>query len=54
MLAWIGPLHLGTFGGPGLSGFGIKALWTLFGLAFPLLFVTGLLMWWNRVLSEKW
>jgi uncharacterized iron-regulated membrane protein len=52
VMAWIGPLHLGTFGGPGLSGFGIKTLWTLFGLAFPLLFVTGTLMWWNRVLSD--
>lgn len=48
VMAWIGPLHLGTFGGPGLSGLGVKALWTLFGLAFPLLVVTGVLMWWNR------
>jgi uncharacterized iron-regulated membrane protein len=32
----------------------VKVLWTIFGLAPALLFVTGGLMWWNRVLSKRW
>jgi uncharacterized iron-regulated membrane protein len=38
-------LHFGTFG-----GWPIKALWVLLGLTPVVLFVTGYLMWWNRVL----
>lgn len=48
ILRWFGYLHFGNFG-----GVGVKALWTILGLAPALLFVTGALMWWNRVLS-KW
>jgi uncharacterized iron-regulated membrane protein len=39
--------HFGTFG-----GWPVKALWTLLGLAPAFLFVTGLLMWWNRVIRQ--
>lgn len=46
---WISLLHFGTFG-----GVGVKILWTVLGLAPVVLFVTGSLMWWNRVLSKKW
>lgn len=46
---WISPLHYGDFG-----GVWVKALWVALGLAPALLFVTGSLMWWNRVLSKKW
>lgn len=38
--------HFGTFGGNP-----IKVIWVLFGLTPALLFVTGFLMWWNRVLA---
>jgi uncharacterized iron-regulated membrane protein len=38
--------HYGNFG-----GWPVKALWVILGLAPPALFVTGLLMWWNRVLG---
>lgn len=43
------PLHFGTH-----WGLGIKILWAALGLALPLLSVTGMLMYWNRVLSKKW
>ena len=43
---WIARVHFGTFG-----GVGVKALWTILGLAPAFLFVTGALMWWNRVLG---
>lgn len=43
VLAWIGPLHVGSFG-----GLPVKVLWALVALVLPLLFVTGALMWWNR------
>jgi uncharacterized iron-regulated membrane protein len=49
VMSWIVPLHFGTFG-----GVGVKILWVILGLAPPLLFATGALMWWNRVLSKKW
>jgi len=49
ILYWISPLHFGDFGGPW-----VKALWVLLGLAPALLFATGSLMWWNRVLSKRW
>ena len=44
LLAWLGPLHMGTFG-----GWPVRLAWLVTGLAFPLLFLTGLIMWWNRV-----
>ena len=37
--------HYGTFG-----GWPVKALWVILGCAPPVLFVSGVLMWWNRVL----
>jgi uncharacterized iron-regulated membrane protein len=43
------PLHFGTY-----WGLGVKIVWALAGLAIPLLAVTGLLMYWNRVLRRKW
>jgi uncharacterized iron-regulated membrane protein len=47
-LRWFYYLHFGNFG-----GWQAKALWVLLGLAPPFLFVTGALMWWNRVLSRE-
>ena len=43
------PLHFGTY-----WGLWVKILWAGFGLAIPLLTVTGALMYWNRALSKKW
>ena len=45
IVRWFTLLHFGTFG-----GWPVKALWTLLGLAPAVLFITGFLMWWNRVL----
>jgi uncharacterized iron-regulated membrane protein len=44
-LEWLAKLHFGRF-----AGIKTKALWTVMGLVPPALFVTGALMWWNRVL----
>jgi uncharacterized iron-regulated membrane protein len=49
-LVWLQvPLHYGTY-----WGWGVKILWAAAGLAIPLLAITGLLMYWNRVLRRKW
>ncbi|HWB85091.1 MAG TPA: PepSY-associated TM helix domain-containing protein [Bryobacteraceae bacterium] len=49
-LIWsIRPLHYGFYWG--LAG---KIVWALFGLSIPVLFATGLLMYWNRTLSKRW
>jgi uncharacterized iron-regulated membrane protein len=37
--------HYGNFG-----GWPVRTLWVILGFAPPALFVTGMLMWWNRVL----
>ena len=50
LLAWIGPLHFGTFGG----GLTVYILWLLLGLSPAVLGVSGMLMWWNRVGVKKW
>ena len=44
-LRWLSRLHFGRFG-----GWPIKALWTVLGLIPLVLFITGAVMWWNRVL----
>jgi uncharacterized iron-regulated membrane protein len=55
---WLAYLHFGRLGGRGIPGCGrglcdstTKAIWAVFGLVPPLLFVTGALMWWNRVVK---
>ena len=45
VLYWIARVHFGRFG-----GWSTKALWAGIGLLPPVLFATGLVMWWNRVL----
>ena len=45
-IRWIYYLHFGNF-----AGMKTKALWVVLGLLPVLLFVTGAIMWWNRVLS---
>lgn len=39
-------IHVGNF-----AGWPVKTLWVILGLTPPVLFVTGFLMWWKRVLS---
>ena len=46
VLYWIAYLHFGRFG-----GWPSKILWAVVGLAPPVMFVTGALMWWRRVLK---
>jgi len=41
-------LHFGNF-----AGLGTRIVWAVIGLAPPFLFVTGALMWWNRVLRRE-
>jgi uncharacterized iron-regulated membrane protein len=48
VVSWMGPLHTGHFG-----GLGLKIVWALAGLAMPALFITGFLMWCNRVLAPR-
>jgi uncharacterized iron-regulated membrane protein len=44
-LEWLAKLHFGRF-----AGIKTKWVWTTMGLVPAVLFVTGALMWWNRVL----
>jgi uncharacterized iron-regulated membrane protein len=48
VMAWVAPLHVGNFGGNG-----IRVVWFVLGLAPPLLFVTGFIMWWARVVQPR-
>jgi len=57
VLYWLAFLHFGRINGIGIpcSGPGIcdqatKAIWAIFGLAPAAMFVTGAIIWWNRVL----
>jgi uncharacterized iron-regulated membrane protein len=47
-LRWFYYLHFGNF-----AGWQVKALWVALGLAPPFLFVTGAIIWWNRVLGRE-
>jgi uncharacterized iron-regulated membrane protein len=57
---WLAYLHFGRINGigipckgPGMCDQTTKAIWALFGLAPAAMFVTGAIMWWNRVLRSK-
>lgn len=49
IIAWIPPLHFGTFGG----GVPVYVLWLVLGLSPAFLGASGLLMWWNRVAVKR-
>ena len=58
VIYWLAFLHFGRIngigipcGGPGLCDQTTKAVWALFGLAPAAMFVTGAIMWWNRVFA---
>jgi uncharacterized iron-regulated membrane protein len=44
IVQWFTASHFGNFGGKP-----VKAIWVIFGLTPAVLFLTGFLMWWNRV-----
>ena len=61
IIYWLAILHFGRINGirfpcsgPGLCDQTTKAIWALFGLAPAAMFVTGAIMWWNRVLRRSW
>jgi uncharacterized iron-regulated membrane protein len=47
-LAWLSRLHFGRW----QSG-SLKALWAVIGLVPAAMFVTGVIMWWNRVVRKR-
>lgn len=54
---WLAYLHFGRFGGriPGcgpICASMFKIIWAAFGLTLPVMFVTGAVMWWTRVLRK--
>jgi uncharacterized iron-regulated membrane protein len=49
VMDWVAPLHVGSFGGTP-----IRIAWLILGLTPPLLFVTGFIMWWSRVVRPRW
>lgn len=58
---WVAILHFGRINGIGFPcrGRGIcdqttKAIWAVFGLAPAAMFVTGAILWWNRVGRSGW
>ena len=57
---WLAYLHFGRINGigipcrgPGLCDQATKLVWALFGLAPAAMFITGTVMWWNRVFRKK-
>src|SRR5262249_25898707 len=57
---WLAYLHFGRINGigipchgPGVCDQTVKFVWAAAGLAPAAMFVTGLVMWWNRVLRKK-
>jgi uncharacterized iron-regulated membrane protein len=57
---WLAILHFGRIngigipcGGPGFCDQATKAVWAVFGLAPTAMFVTGAILWWNRVLRPR-
>jgi len=52
-LRLVSRIHFGTFMGRNPATAPIKVIWCVVGLAPVVLFVTGVIMWWNRVLRGK-
>lgn len=49
VMEWVAPLHFGNFG-----GMPVRIAWLALGLAPVLLVVTGVIMWWTRVVIPRW
>lgn len=61
VLYWLAFLHFGRIdgiglpcAGPGFCDQSVKAVWSLFGIAPALLFLTGATLWWQRVVRRWW
>jgi uncharacterized iron-regulated membrane protein len=48
LMAWLFPLHAGWFG-----GLGVQMLWAVLAMSLPVLSITGVVMWWNRVIAPR-
>ncbi|MBI4909332.1 MAG: PepSY domain-containing protein [Acidobacteria bacterium] len=46
---WIAPLHIGNFG-----GLPVRIVYAILGVVPGLLFITGFIMWWDRVVRKRW
>jgi uncharacterized iron-regulated membrane protein len=61
VIYWLAYLHFGRIGGigipcsirSGLCDWATKSVWALFGLTPAAMFVTGTVMWWNRVVRKR-
>ena len=60
IIYWLAYLHFGRIcgigipcKGPGFCDQATKASWALFGIAPAVMFVTGAILWWNRVLRPR-
>jgi uncharacterized iron-regulated membrane protein len=60
VIYWLAYLHFGRINGigipcsgPGLCDQTTKLIWAVFGLTPAVMFVTGAVMWWNRVAGKK-
>jgi uncharacterized iron-regulated membrane protein len=60
VIYWLAYLHFGRINGiaipcrgPGLCDSTTKLIWAFFGLAPAGLFVTGTVLWWNRVVRKR-
>jgi uncharacterized iron-regulated membrane protein len=51
-LEWLPRLHFGRWRDPDWGPW-LKALWAIVGVVPAVMFVTGLLMWWNRVVRKR-
>jgi uncharacterized iron-regulated membrane protein len=51
-LEWLARLHFGRWRDPAYGPW-LKALWAAVGLVPALMFVTGVVMWWNRVVRRR-
>ena len=52
MLTWLSRLHFGRWREPGWGPW-LKATWAFVGLVPAIMFVTGLIMWFNRVIRKR-
>ena len=50
LLRFVSRLHFGTFAGKTFADTPVKIIWCVVGFTPAFLFITGLIMWWNRVL----
>jgi len=51
-LMWLSRLHFGRWRNPGWGPW-LQAVWALIGLVPVIMFVTGTIMWWNRVVRRR-